>query len=732
MFVISSIIRAIVIFILLVMLTVLPAQSQSIHETDDDSLKVGLVLSGGAALGIAHIGVIQAIEEAGLRIDYITGTSMGSLIGGLYSIGYTSDQLVEIATSSNFMELFTERRDRRFMTNYEKLIEDRTIATFPISERGIDLPAGIITGQNIYTFLSRLSWSVHGTDDFTQFPIPFAAIGTDLETGKAHVFRSGYLPDALRASISIPSLFLPHEFNDHVYIDGGLIRNVPVEDAIDLGANYTIAVDVARPLQPRDSLRTFAEILNQSVFFRVHDFSDEQKDLADYVIEVEEIHAYSPTEFGLAEKYIEIGYREGQRHIEKFRELASKQTSPPPPRPGVGDPAALPIREIIIEGNTLYEDEYIMNLLEFTPGTSLNPDIIEEKVTRLYSSQYVDKVTYQVHPYDGYYYTLRIKITEGFNDELRVGLRYETNTQASILLESSFQNLIHRGSISRFEARLGNRMNFKIDHAYYGALGSQLALLTSVEYMSEDVDWYTEDERVSRFKNEVIRGELSGANYFSTQNLVAAGIRKDFTFHTNKINPEGITASDTDYHAFFLRILRDNLNRRSFSTSGEKLVLEGFLSDEIFLSPINFFSARLYYRGLYRVTDFFSISNNIWFGYTSGDDLPWHYWQSPNRYDPLYGFVRFGGAGRYELTSKNIQMASAGLQFEPFYHRFIGVDVYAGRFLDEWNLNLSDNDIEYGASLTVGAQTILGPIKAFFSHSTLTSFRAELQIGYQF
>ena len=709
-----------------------PVKAEKFQQADDDSLKVGLVLSGGAALGIAHIGVIQAIEEAGLRIDYITGTSMGSLIGGLYAIGYTTDQLVEIATSNNFTELFTERRNRRHITNYEKLIEDRTIASFPISERRIDLPAGIITGQNIYTFLSRLTWNVHGTEDFSLFPIPFAAIGTDLETGEAHVFRSGYLPDALRASISIPSLFTPHEFDGHVYIDGGLIRNIPVEDAIDLGANYTIAVDVARPLQPRDSLRTFAEILNQSVFFRVHDFSDDQKELADYVIDVEEIHAYSPAEFGLAEKFIEIGYREGQRHIEKFKELAAKQSVAPPPRPGVGDPGALPISDIIIEGNTIYEDEYILRLLEFTPGTSLNPDIIEEKVTRLYSSQYIEKVTYQVHPNDDYYYTLQIKIDENIKDELRVGLRYESNTQASILLESSFQNLLHRGSINRFEARLGNTMNFKLDHAYYGALGSQLALLTSMEYISEDVDWFAEGERVSRFKNEVIRGELSGANYFSTQNLIAAGIRKDFTFHTDKINPDGIIASNTDYHALFFRLMRDNFNRRSFPTSGEKLILEGYLSDEIFLSPINFFSAKMYYQGMYRVADFLSLSNSFWFGYTSGNELPWHYWHSPNRYDPLYGLIRFSGASRYELSSRNIQMASAGLQFEPFYHRFIGVDVYAGRFLNDWGLDLSQNDIEYGASLTVGAQTILGPLKAIFSHSTLTNFKAELQIGYQF
>ena len=708
------------------------ANAKYFETADEDTVRVGLVLSGGGALGIAHIGIIEALEEAGVRIDYITGTSMGSLVGGLYSIGYTSEQLYEMATASNFIELFTDRRDRRFITNYEKVIEDRTIASFPISERRIDLPIGIISGQNIYTFLSRLAWNVHGTENFDQFPIPFAAIGADIETGKAHVFREGYLPDALRASISIPSVFAPHQIGDKVYVDGGVIRNLPVQDAIEMGANYTIAVDVSTPLQPKDSLRTLSDIFTQTMMYRVHDYSDIEKEMADYVIEIEELIPYTPADFDQAELFIEFGRRAGQRHLEKFKEIASWQSTPPPPRPGVGDPGALPVSDIEIEGNTIFDDDFIIRLLEFTPGTSLNPDIIEEKVTKLYSSQYINNVTYRIQPNDDYYYTLLIRVEENIRDEFRVGLRYESYSQASILLESTFQNLLQHGSLTRAEIRLGDRMNFKFDHAYFGAFGSQLALLTSIEYLTENIDWFTEDGRVSRFKNEVVRGELSGGNYFSTQNLFSAGVRKDFTFHTNKINKDGIGASERDYHAFFLRIMRDNLNRRSFATSGEKLIIEGFLSDELFLSPLNFFSAKFYYKGLYPVTNYLSLTNSLWVGYTTGSELPWHYWNSPNRFDPFYGHIKFGGTERYKLTSRNVQMASAGFQLEPFYHRFIGVEVHAGRFLNEWNLKINENDIDYGASLTVGAQTILGPIKAILSHSTLTNFKAELQIGYQF
>lgn len=698
----------------------------------EDSIRVGLVLSGGGALGIAHIGILEALEEAGVRIDYITGTSMGGLVGGLYSIGYTSAQLSEIALSNNFIDLFTESRDRRFISNYEKLIEDRTIATFPISEKRIDLPAGIISGQNVYTFLSRLAWNVHGTEDFNYFPIPFAAIATDLETGEAKVFRTGYLPDALRASISIPTAFSPHPVGDNLYIDGGLIRNIPVQDAIEMGATYTIAVDVSTPLMPKDSLNTLTAILNQTVIFRIQDYNTIQKEIADYVIEVDELHPYSPADFDKAEIFLEIGRRYGRKHIEKFREIAALQTYPPPPRPGVGETGALPVNAIVINGNTLVDDEFILRLLDFTPGVSLNPDIIEEKVSRLYSSQYIDLVTYRIRPDDDYYYNLEINIVENTNDFFRIGLRYESGTQASLLLEATFRDLIHKGSLTRFESRLGDRLNFIADHIYYGALGSRFAMFTSLQFLTEDIDWFIDGEGVSRFKNEVIRGEIAAGNYFSTQNLFTIGLRKDFTNHTNKINKEFIGASELDYHAVFLRFIRDDWNRRGYPTSGKKLVVESYLSDDLLFSPLNFSSSQLYYKAFYPVHSNISITNSFWFSYTTGRDLPWHYWASPNRFDPILDSTRFGGARRYELSTRNIQMGSLGIQFEPFRHRFIGFDFYAGRFLPNWNLDFSDPDFEFAGSLSIGAQSIIGPLKFILSTSTLHNFRAEIQLGYHF
>lgn len=711
------------------------AQQLNLQKADSqerDSLRVGLALSGGGALGIAHIGVIQALEEAGVRIDYITGTSMGSLVGGLYAIGYTSDQLAEIASSNNFAELFTEKPDRRYISNYEKIYDDRTIATFPVNEKRIDLPAGIISGQNVYTFLSRLTQNVHGVEQFDDFDIPFAAVATNLETGKAKVFRSGYLPDALRASISIPSIFSPHEIDGNLYVDGGLIRNIPVEDAIEMGADYTIAVDVSSPLMEKDSLNTFTKVLNQSLFFRIHDYADVQREMADYVVRIDELDPYSAADFDMAEKLLEIGQKAGQTHLEDFRKIAARQKYKSPKRTGIENTGEFLVDKVDVRGNSFYDDAFILNQLDFISKSTLDINTIEQNITKLYSSQYIDNVTYRLLPGPNEFYTLQINVEENETDEFNVGLRYESDSQASVLFEGNFQNLLHNGSLTRGELRLGDRINIQADHIYYGALGSNLGLRTSFGYISENVDWSLPERRAAQFKDELFRAEISGGNYFSIQNLVSVGLRRDFNRHSNRINYNGVGATDQNYHSIFFRFIHDKLNRNAYPTSGSKLILEGYYSHEVIMSELNFTSSDLFYEGYYALTDDVSITNSLWMGYTTGRDLPWEYWKSPNRYEPVYNYIRFGGLEPYEISSRNVQMISLGVQTEPFYHRFISLDFYAGRFLDNWSFKLPSDEFEHGISLSIGALTILGPAKIIFSTGSLDNFRAELQIGYQF
>lgn len=701
-------------------------------EVENDSLKVGLVLSGGGAKGMAHIGIIEKLQEAGVRIDYIAGTSMGSMIGGLYSIGYTTDQIIDMAKSNTWENLFTERPTRRYSSNFQREYDRRTIFSFPIREDGLALPVGIISGQNIYTFLSRITWPVHGTSSFDDFPIPFATMATELETGKSVVFRSGYLPDAMRASISIPSLIKPHSIDGTHYIDGGISNNLPVDEIKKMGADYVIAVNVASPLMPVDSLLNFSDVFNQVMNFRINERIDQQKVNADLYITPNGINKFQIIDFGKIDQLLEVGRKAGNDHLNDFKLIAEKQKNPTPIRIGIGESSSLPFNNLIIKGNEQISDEFIRNELLFRSGIFLSPEEIEKKITKLYSSELFDQITYRILPDTPNYYNLQIDVEESKSDVLKVGLRYETQSQASLLFSSHFRNFLYNGSTTRLDLRLGNEVRFIIDHLSYRTWGSRFALRSLFMYESESIDVYSDQDIRARFKNHIGRFEISLGNYLSSNYFFALGVRQDFIENYKLINPDFIEPIDTDHHSIFGSFKIDRFNRSAYPTGGQKLIIDANYSSHVFLSPIDYTRYTFLWEAFYDVHANISLRHLLLAGKSTGDKLPWNLWYSVNQSDPNFGYLRFGGFNRYELTSRNIQIISLGIQLEPLYHRFLNVDVYAGRFINEWNLDLTKNSIDRGFSVTIGALTILGPLKAIFSSSNHHNILAELQIGYTF
>ena len=181
---------------------------------------VGLALSGGGAKGFAHIGVLKVLDEIGLPIQYISGTSMGAIIGAMYAIGYHPDEIERIVKSIDWQDLLSDEADYRFISMTEKAWNSRYLGQLYLQNGAFRLPAGLIEGQKISNMLSHLTWSVHHVTDFTRFPIPFVALATDIISGEPVPLRSGYLPDALRASMAIPSIFTPVELDGKLLVDG--------------------------------------------------------------------------------------------------------------------------------------------------------------------------------------------------------------------------------------------------------------------------------------------------------------------------------------------------------------------------------------------------------------------------------------------------------------------------------------------------------------------------------
>lgn len=206
--------------------------------------KIGLVLSGGGAKGLAHVGVLKVLEEAGIVPDYITGTSMGSIIGGLYAIGYTPDEIYNLVTTADWEQLLSKEIDLNSIVIEEKADYGRYLAEMPFSTKDIALPSGLIEGEKFSLLFSQLAWCAAGTDSFTRYPIPFKCYGVDLIDGKLVEFNHGDLALAMRSSMSIPSIFTPvliqNQEDTLLMLDGGVLRNFPVEEVKAMGADIII------------------------------------------------------------------------------------------------------------------------------------------------------------------------------------------------------------------------------------------------------------------------------------------------------------------------------------------------------------------------------------------------------------------------------------------------------------------------------------------------------------
>src|SRR5687768_12501534 len=230
--------------------------------------RIGLTLSGGAAKGLAHIGILKAIDSAGLKIDLLTGTSMGSVIGALYAAGYSGNEIEQLARKVDWDILLSNQSTLRALLMAEKEEYSRYAVELPWVNNGFKLPTGVLQAEELWLKLSELFFPVHNIKNFNDFSIPFKCIGTDIATGEAVVMDKGEIVTAIRSSMAIPSLFTAVEYDGRRLVDGGIVRNFPVSDVKAMGADIVIGSQVATGLLPKEKLVNAFQILLQIAFLK--------------------------------------------------------------------------------------------------------------------------------------------------------------------------------------------------------------------------------------------------------------------------------------------------------------------------------------------------------------------------------------------------------------------------------------------------------------------------------
>ncbi|MCB0286862.1 MAG: patatin-like phospholipase family protein, partial [Calditrichaeota bacterium] len=369
--------------------------------------KIGLVFSGGGAKGFAHIGVLKVLEEIGMPIDCISGNSMGSIVGGLYAIGYRAADLEKIATQTDWDVVLKDRVERSALSMEQKFYDARYNVSLDLDGLRVKLPSGLISGQNVVRLLNRLTQPVQHIRDFTQFPIPFVCVATNIVTGEAVVLKSGSLAESIRASMAIPSAFTPIEIDGKLLVDGMIARNFPVQEAREvLGAEVVIGVDVGEELADEDGLDSFLSIMNQAVSFQMVKSTLEQRKLCNYLItpEVSE-HGFAGS-FGNAEYFIAQGEKAAREMLPQLQALL-QSIKHLPDEPENGEKiiyhAASPedlilIAEVEIEGLQRLPRNFVMERLQIAAPAHISLAEVENGVDRVFGSQFFERVSYELAP----------------------------------------------------------------------------------------------------------------------------------------------------------------------------------------------------------------------------------------------------------------------------------------------------------------------------------------------
>lgn len=481
--------------------------------------RLGLALSGGGSLGLAHIGVLKVMEEAGLKPDYVTGVSMGSIVGGLYSIGYSPDSLQKIFRTADWNLILSNTIPENKVIFTEKKNYNNSILSLPIASKKVRLPSGLINGQQIENMLSYYAWPAARINDFSRLPIPFLCIGTDLVTCKKVILKKGYLPDAIRASMSVPSIFSPVQIDTAVLIDGGFVRNIAVTELKDMGADIIIGSYTGFHKINHDDLMSVTGVLKQLSFFNsILDFATEKKQI-DILIEPN-TSDMSSTVFSNSDSIIQRGYRAALPFREKFRRLADSlnRLGPETPRPVILDKKPYIFDKIEITGNKINSDEQILGVLDLKPHQEVDRDLLTDKIELLYGRAWFDKVKYRIVPRNDSL-ILVLECLEKPKALLESSLHYDNSIRSGLIVSLSVKNLIWHGSSIDISSYIGQYYRFRSLFTQFIDHNQALGLSLSFNGDNTLIPYLSFNKNQGQFYRRFLNTELSidnriGLNHF--------------------------------------------------------------------------------------------------------------------------------------------------------------------------------------------------------------------------
>lgn len=729
-------IRKVAMMVLFIM-TVLVSdiQAQVIEDSLTRRPKVGVVLCGGGAKGFAQIRILKALDEAGVPIDYIGGTSIGSIIGSLYAVGYDPDMIEKLVREQDWNRILYDKFPEELMPIDRRMNERRYLATFPITDGKMKVKSAFVEGVYVNMLLSRLMMPAHNIQDYSKLPVPFYCIATDVEHACQYEMTSGSLPRSVRASMSIPFLFQPVTIDGKLLIDGGMVNNFPVRNMEEHGADIIIGIDLEDESIPAsqidNSLQLFTSLTNlssreESLYARNH--------CNIYV--KPNLHGRDMLSFNDFDSIIQFGQDAADEFYPQFQRLADSLQNLG--RFEINRPHVQPIEEIkIVDINVVGIPEKHRNSFARLYATEFPATVkisqIEELIVKLKISGYYDNLWYYISDApDGY--ILNVHCDEVADKSMSAAIHYDNNYGIGALVNFTFNNVMKSIDRSTISLDVNIAENPYIKGRFNTQMGKFFRLGADLSVYSVDISQYDDNLMTNSYSIQDNNLDLYMQFIPNVKQQFRLGAAADYVHMKDFV---GNNQLNSDYHFYsylYLNYFYKNEDAPSFARRGWKVDITGKcvffegVNNEGMLSSNGWQNSIILHGNIIKSSSIgkrSSLKLGVEAGYKVGtSDIPVFYkffigGQSKMKY--FDNIIAFTGLDFIDKVVDYMAVGKMAWQLNFYKKLYITASLDAGFINDAYSLWFDSNSFVAGGGVTFGIDTMVGPVEVSLMGSNINS-----------
>ena len=719
----------------------------SLHSQEQRK-KVGVVLSGGGAKGMAHIKALKVIEEAGIPIDYIAGTSMGAIVGGLYAIGYTTEQLDSMVRKQDWTFLLSDRIKRSAMSLTDRERSEKYTVSIPFTKTPKDAAAGgLMKGQNLANLFSDLTVGYHDSINFNKLPIPFACVAANVVNGEQIVFHDGILSTAMRASMAIPGVFTPVRQDSMVLVDGGIVNNYPADVVKAMGADIIIGVDVQNALKKADKLNSVPDNLGQIVDIPCQSTHEKNVDLTDTYIRVN-VEGYSSASFTPAA--IDTLMRRGEeaakeqwnsllalkKKIGIAEDYTPKQHGP---YSSLSNARTVYVTDISFSGVEVDDKKWLMKKCNLKENSDITTQQIEQALYQLRGSQSYSSASYTLKETpEGYH--LNFLLQEKYERRINLGIRFDSEEIASLLVNATADLKTHIPSRLALTGRLGKRYAARIDYTLEPM--QQRNFNFSYMFQYNDINIYEEGERAYNTTYKYHLAEFGFSDVWYKNFRFGLGLRfeyykyKDFLFKKPEISD--LKVESEHFLSYFAQVQYNTYDKGRFPSKGSDFrAAYSLYTDNMaqYNDHAPFSALNASWASVIPVTRRFSVIPSIYGRILIGRDFPYPLQNAiggdvPGFYIPQQ--LPFAGVTNLELMDNTIMIASIKFRQRMGAIHYLTLTGNYG-LTDSNFFDILKGKQLFGVSAGYGMDSIFGPLEISLGYSNQTDKGScFVNLGYYF